>query len=155
MFTFDTSVLPKQLKVAFLRVSVDPYIPNPLQRRYACQVIRHHENKCKREEICANCQPKHSADGTDCKRPAKCINSKKTTQLICGNARTTKLMMKSCVQWNQVYGYKKFGIQAESNWDCLLFSKESLNLLSYQGSFLAIIYGPVLKQNIFNRELII
>ena len=54
VFTFNTSVLPKQLKVAFLRVSVDPYIPNPL-RCYACQVFGHHENKCHREEICANC----------------------------------------------------------------------------------------------------
>ena len=74
VFTFNTSVLPKQLKVAFLHVSVDPYIPNPL-RCYACQVFGHHENKCHREEICANCgQPKHSADETDCKRPAKCFN---------------------------------------------------------------------------------
>ena len=74
VFTFNTSVLPKQLKVAFLRVSVDPYIPNPL-RSYACQVFGHHENKYHREEICANCgQPKHSADETDCKRPAKCFN---------------------------------------------------------------------------------
>ena len=77
VFTLNTSVLPKQLKVAFLRVSVDPYMPNPL-RCYACQVFGHHENKCHREEICANCgQAKHSADGTDCKRPAKCFNCKK------------------------------------------------------------------------------
>ena len=76
VFTFNTSILPKQLKVAFLRVSVDPYIPNPL-RCYQCQVFGHHENKCKREEICANCgQPKHSADETDCKRLPKCINCK-------------------------------------------------------------------------------
>ena len=76
VFTFNTPVLPKQSKVAFLRVSVDPYIPNPL-RCYQCQVFGHHENKCKREQICANCgQPKHSADETDCKRPAKCINCK-------------------------------------------------------------------------------
>ena len=76
VFTFNTTVLPKQVKVAFLRVSVDPYIPNPL-RCYACQVYGHHENKCKKEEICANCgQPKHSADETDCKRPAKCFNCK-------------------------------------------------------------------------------
>ena len=34
VFTFNTSVLPKQLKVAFLRVSVDPYIP------IHCDVIR-------------------------------------------------------------------------------------------------------------------
>ena len=76
VFTFNTSVLPKQLKVAFLCVSVDPYIPN-LLRCYACQVFGHHENKCHREEICANCgQAKHSADGTDCKRPPKCFNCK-------------------------------------------------------------------------------
>ena len=76
VFTFNTSVLPKQLKVAFLHVSVDPYIPNPLQC-YPCQVFGHHENKCHREEICANCgQAKHSADETDCKRPAKCFNYK-------------------------------------------------------------------------------
>ena len=74
--TFNTSVLPKQLKVAFLRVSIDPYITNPL-RCYACQVFGHHENKCHREEICANCgQPKHSSDETDCKRSAKCFNCK-------------------------------------------------------------------------------
>ena len=30
-FTFNTSVLPKQLKVAIIRVTVDPYIPNPLR----------------------------------------------------------------------------------------------------------------------------
>ena len=71
VFTFNTSALPKQLKVAFLCVSVDPYIPNPL-RCYSCQVFGHHENKGHREEICANCgQAKHSADGTDCKRPPK------------------------------------------------------------------------------------
>ena len=50
VFTFNTPVLPKQLKVAFLRVSVDPYIPNPL-RCYSLQVFGHHENKCKREEV--------------------------------------------------------------------------------------------------------
>ena len=42
-----------------------------------CQVFGHHENKCQREEICANCgQANHSADETDCKRPAKCFNYK-------------------------------------------------------------------------------
>ena len=41
------------------------------------QVFGHHENKCHREEICANCgQAKHSADETDCKRPPKCFNCK-------------------------------------------------------------------------------
>ena len=38
VFTFKTSVLPKLLKVAFLRVSVDPYKPNPL-RCYAIKYL--------------------------------------------------------------------------------------------------------------------
>ena len=76
VFTFNTSVLPKQLKVAFFRVSVDPFTPNPL-RCYAWQVFGHHENKCQREEICAHCgEAKHSADETDCKRPPKSVNCK-------------------------------------------------------------------------------
>ncbi|MES9994362.1 MAG: hypothetical protein ABW098_20625 [Candidatus Thiodiazotropha sp.] len=76
VFTFNTSVLPKQLKVAFLRVPVDAYIPNPL-RCYRCQLFGHHEDRCKKETICANCgQPQHCADETDCKNPAKCYNCK-------------------------------------------------------------------------------
>ena len=73
VFTCNTPVLPKQLKVAFLRVSVDPYIPNPLLC-YACQVFGHHENKCHREEICANsgiCKAnmlKHRVSAGNCER---------------------------------------------------------------------------------------
>ena len=97
VFTFNTSVLPKQLKVAFLRVSVDPYIPNPL-RCYACQVFGHHENKCHREEICANCgESKHSADETDCKRPPKCVNCKEdhpTNSRQCQAWHTEKEILK-------------------------------------------------------------
>ena len=91
------SVLPKQLKVSFLRVFLDPYIPNPL-RCYQCQVFGHHENKCKREQLCANCgQHKHSADETDSKRPAKCINCKEylpANSKQCQTWHTEKEIMK-------------------------------------------------------------
>ena len=74
VFTFNTSVLPKQLKVAFIRVTVDPYIPNPL-RCYQCQLFGHHEDKCKNQMICVNCgEPKHSTHDKDCKNVAKCVN---------------------------------------------------------------------------------
>ena len=83
VWTFFTEILSQRVvkpkttnQPTFLRVSNDPYIPNPL-RCYQCQVFGHHENKSKREQICANCgQPKHSADETDCKRPPKCVNCK-------------------------------------------------------------------------------
>lgn len=50
--TFNTPVLPKKIKVAFLPVNVDVYIPNPL-RYYHCQVFGHHEDYCTRKPICA------------------------------------------------------------------------------------------------------
>ncbi|MES9994112.1 MAG: hypothetical protein ABW098_19340 [Candidatus Thiodiazotropha sp.] len=74
VFTFNTSVLPKQLKIAFLRVSVDPYIPNPL-RCYQCQLFGHHEDRCKKQMVCNNCgETKHEADDKNCKNVAKCVN---------------------------------------------------------------------------------
>ena len=90
VFTFNTSVLPKQLKAAFLRGSVDPYLPNPL-RCYACQLFGH------REEICANCgQAKHSADETDCKRPPKCFNCKEDNP---ANSRQCQAWHTDLVGW--------------------------------------------------------
>ena len=46
VFTFNTPVLPTTIKIAFLRVNVDVYIPNPL-RCFQCQQYGHHEDKCK------------------------------------------------------------------------------------------------------------
>ena len=46
VFTFNTSVLPPTIKIAFLRVNVEIYIPNPL-RCFYCQQYGHHEDRCK------------------------------------------------------------------------------------------------------------
>ena len=46
VFTFNTPVLPSTIKIAFLRVNVEVYIPNPL-RCFNCQQYGHHEDKCK------------------------------------------------------------------------------------------------------------
>ena len=45
VFTFDSPVLPANVKIGFIQAKVDVYIPNPL-RCYKCQVFGHHENKC-------------------------------------------------------------------------------------------------------------
>ena len=74
IFTFNTSVLPKQVKVALFRVSVNAYILNPL-RCYQCQLFGHHEDKCKKQMICVNCgEPKHCIHDKDCTNVAKCVN---------------------------------------------------------------------------------
>ena len=43
VFTFNTPVLPPMIKIAFLRVNVEVYIPNPL-RCFNCQQYGHHED---------------------------------------------------------------------------------------------------------------
>ena len=40
--------------MAYFRVSVEIYIPNPL-RCHSCQKYGHHENRCTKDPICANC----------------------------------------------------------------------------------------------------
>ena len=54
ILTFNTPVLPKKIKVAFLSVNLEVYIPNPL-RCYQCQVFGHHEDYCMKKPICRNC----------------------------------------------------------------------------------------------------
>ena len=46
VLTFNSSILPKSLKVGYLKVSLDIYIANPLQC-YCCFQFGHHEKKCK------------------------------------------------------------------------------------------------------------
>ena len=85
VFTFNTPVLPKTVKVAYFRVNVEVYIPNPL-RCHNCQKYGHHEDRCSKDPICskcgqiaehsegrctnelhcANCGEKHSADSKEC-----------------------------------------------------------------------------------------
>ena len=45
IFTFNKSQLPKEIKVGYSLIKINPYIPNPL-RCYNCQKFGHHETKC-------------------------------------------------------------------------------------------------------------
>ena len=85
VFTFNTPVLPKTVKVAYFGVNVEVYIPNPL-RCHNCQKYGHHEDRCSKAPFCskcgqiaehsegrctnklhcANCGEKHSADSKEC-----------------------------------------------------------------------------------------
>ena len=74
VLTFNSSNLPTVVKIGFIQVIVDVYIPNPL-RCYNCQVFGHHENKCGRYAVCCNCgEPEHCGPSGVCDKPAKCIN---------------------------------------------------------------------------------
>ena len=74
VLTFNTPILQKKIKVAFLSVNVEVYIPNPL-RCYQCQVFCHHEEYCMKKPICGNCGgERHCNDDRNCKNTAKCVN---------------------------------------------------------------------------------
>jgi len=46
--TFDTPSLPKKVKIGFLQVRVDPYVPNPI-RCFKCQRYGHFKLNCREE----------------------------------------------------------------------------------------------------------
>ena len=72
ILTFKSCVLPSVVKVGYLRVPVDPYIPNPL-RCYKCQRFGHHRERCRSHEVCARCGGNDHSDGT-CQLDPKCVN---------------------------------------------------------------------------------
>ena len=90
VFTFNTPVLPTTItiKIAFLRVNVDVYIPNPL-RCFQCQRYGHHEDKCKNQPVCSKCGEPAIHHETLCKNPTKCVN--------CGRSQTAN--SKECKVW--------------------------------------------------------
>ena len=54
IFTFNKSQLPKEIKVGYSLIKINPYIPNPL-RCYNCQKFGHHETKCIKSAVCKKC----------------------------------------------------------------------------------------------------
>ena len=104
ILTFGKPQIPKELKVGYSIIKVNPYIPNPL-RCYNCQKFGHHEQKCLKSAVCkkcgesgsdhielscnnppncANCNGAHSADSRECMawKREKEINTIKYTQNI-------------------------------------------------------------------------
>ena len=72
--TFNKSSLPKELKVGYNLIKVNPYIPNPL-RCFNCQKFGHHETKCLKSPVCKKCGESGSGHiELSCNNPIKCAN---------------------------------------------------------------------------------
>ena len=70
--TFEVSDLPKEIKVGYMNVKVDPFIPKPL-RCYKCQQYGHGATRCTHEQRCSRCgatDHKHE----DCSNEPNCIH---------------------------------------------------------------------------------
>jgi hypothetical protein len=72
ILTFDTPILPSHIKVGYLRVVVDLFIPSPL-RCFNCQRFGHGRLTCKKSEICAKCGLEGHGD-KECANPSHCAN---------------------------------------------------------------------------------
>ena len=73
VLTFNTPILPKKIKAAYLSVNVEVYIRNPL-RCYNCPVFGHHEDNCLKKPICGNCGGEKHCSVRNCGETPKCAN---------------------------------------------------------------------------------
>ena len=72
ILTFNTPNPPKTLKIGYMQVRVEIYIPNPV-RCFNCQRYGHYKTNCSRPATCEKCgQEGHSGD--TCEGAPHCIN---------------------------------------------------------------------------------
>ena len=75
ILTFDLWRLPRELKAAWLRLEIRPYVPSP-RRCFYCQRFGHVSDSCRRKlkgekGVCSNCGKE---DHGECDRPSYCVN---------------------------------------------------------------------------------
>ena len=56
--------LPKDIHIGYLRVKVDPFVPNPL-RCFKCQKYRHGAKRCNSAAVCPKCTLEHEGPCTN------------------------------------------------------------------------------------------
>ena len=72
ILTFNFPKLPDQIIAGYIRIHVEPFIPNPL-RCYNCQRYGHGASRCKHAKVCAKCGlGGHEYD--NCTNEPQCVN---------------------------------------------------------------------------------
>jgi len=74
ILTFQSTEVPKTIKVGYLNVRVDIYIPNPL-RCFNCQMYGHGTTHCKGKVRCSKCGEDHSSTVCTSEKP-HCVHCK-------------------------------------------------------------------------------
>ena len=54
LLTFDSCIPPSKVKVAWMKLDVQTYIPNPM-RCFNCQKFGHSKVRCRHRQVCAKC----------------------------------------------------------------------------------------------------
>ncbi|KAJ8018006.1 Nucleic-acid-binding protein from mobile element jockey [Holothuria leucospilota] len=72
MLTFNTPKLPETLKIGYLQVKVEIYIPNTI-RCFNCQTYGHFKTRCNRPATCGKCG-EEGHFGDTCEGSPRCVN---------------------------------------------------------------------------------
>ena len=89
ILTFSLVKLPKEVRIGYLNVPLEVYVPNPL-RCFKCQQFGHHKERCQRPAVCAKCGGKDH-DEADCGKQLHCAN--------CQGSHAA--FSKDCPKWQQ------------------------------------------------------
>ncbi|GFY07885.1 putative RNA-directed DNA polymerase from transposon BS [Trichonephila clavipes] len=72
ILTFNSPILPTNIKAGYLNCRIRPYIPNPL-RCFKCQRFVHSQTSCRGQLNCSRCASVGHTS-TDCSLEPKCVN---------------------------------------------------------------------------------
>ena len=102
IITFQSANLPQSIKIGYLNVKVQIYIPNP-RRCFNCQQYGHGKNTCQQETACAKCSKQgHTYD--DCEENTeKCIHCHQehaSTSRNCPMWKLEKLILERKFRYN-------------------------------------------------------
>ncbi|XP_014258530.1 uncharacterized protein LOC106672001 [Cimex lectularius] len=81
ILTFDTPICPEEIRAAFYKLKVRPYIPSP-QRCYRCQRFGHISLRCKSPQEFCECGREAHPKESGCADPPTCVN--------CGGCHTSR-----------------------------------------------------------------
>ena len=90
ILTFNSPTIPKEIKIGYLNVKVEQYIPAPL-RCFHCQKYGHHKEACKGIRICGKCgnkEPDHTEE--ECINEVKCANCREDHPVFSKICKTYK-----------------------------------------------------------------
>ena len=75
IMTFGKPTPPQEMKIGYMNVKVQKYIPNP-RRCFNCQQYGHGKNTCRHDTVCAKCaQTGHEYN--ECQNEPKCFHCQK------------------------------------------------------------------------------
>lgn len=121
ILTFNSPTLPAAVKVGYLNVKVNVYIPNPI-RCFKCQRYGHFKTNCNRAEACEKCgQDGHTSEA--CANVAHCIN--------CNGAHPAN--SKDCPKWNEEKMIQKLKVTGNLSYREARdkFNQENSRLVTY------------------------